>query len=482
MLSTRSPLLDERFLPLEALGRGGAGRVLRAFDRSRQRLVALKVVDLPGRAGPSHPLAGEFEAWARLRHPNVVRAHELRQVRSGPLPAGTPYLVLEHVEGAPAHRALPPGATTEATLRSLARQVLAGLAHVHASGLVHRDVKPGNVLVRCGRGRLRAKLTDFGLAIASGSADLPGCVSGSLPYVAPEALLGRPVDGRADLYGLGLLLYVLAAGTLPMGMDAEPEEVLAWHLHGPEPDLRARRPDLSSAFARFVARLAARDRERRPPDSAAALRCLGNAIPRPRGARVFGRAELAAVRLALDAARLGARRVLRVPRDLRATEDAAVRAQVLGLSVIRLGPDLAAAVLDLLLERGPEVAEVLRKHGLSALPLSVFGGLPVWDRLKRPGAATSDEVRQATAGGIAALIRDAARRAPRLLLVPAGAREEDPLLAATVDRVVGDVERTPGAPGAPGGLLVLLEVGSRPRRRTGTVPVTLARSLLVSPP
>src|SRR5688572_12629424 len=219
-------------------------------------MVALKVLDLRARAGPAHPLSSEFEAWARVKHPNVVRVHELRRTRSGPLPSGTPYLVLEHVDGEPAHRALPPAQASEQALLAIARQVLAALAEVHGAGLVHRDVKPGNVLVRRHRGLLRAKLTDFGLAAAPGNADLPGCISGSLPYVAPEALLGQAVDGRADFYGLGLLLYVLASGALPMGNDAEPEEVLAWHLHGPELDLHARRPDLSPRFARFLARLA----------------------------------------------------------------------------------------------------------------------------------------------------------------------------------------------------------------------------------
>jgi hypothetical protein len=382
--------------------------------------------------------------------------------------------VLEHVRGQAAHRALPPAAASEEALVAVAGEVLAGLSHVHACGLVHRDVKPGNVLVRRARGRLRAKLTDFGLAVPAGNADLPGCVSGSLPYVAPEALLGRALDGRADLYGLGLLLYVLASGDLPMGTEAGPEAVLAWHLHGPEPDVRRHRPDLSPRFARFVARLAARDRDRRPQDPHAALALL-DGLPPPRRApsRSGPRAEIAAVRLAMDAARLGARRVLRVPRGSGALEEAAVRAQVLGLTPLRLGHDLASAVLDLLLERGPGVADVLRRHGLSrGLPLGIFGGLPVWDRLGRPHPLSAPDVREATAGGIAALIADAARRAPRVLLVPAGARAADPLIEATVSRLVRTLEGEPWGTGSEGGLLLVLEE-SAPRTRT--VPVALAR-------
>ena len=454
-----SPLLDDRFLPLEALGRGGAGRVVRAFDRTRQEMVALKVLDVVARPGPAHPLSGEFEAWARLRHPNVVRVHELRRTRSGPLPSDTPYLVLEHVDGDPAHRALPPHAASEDALLAVARQVLAALGHVHDSGLVHRDIKPGNVLVRRGRGALRVKLTDFGLASAPGSADRPGFVSGSLPYVAPETLLGQPVDGRADLYGLGLLLYVVASGTLPMGTDAPPEAVLAWHLHGPELDVRARRPDLSPRFARFVARLAARERDRRPADPEEALALVGSA-PRKReaGMEPVPRAEVATVRLALDAARLGARRLLLASRG--ALEETAVRAQILGLPVTRLGPDLAACVLDLLVERGPGVADVLRRHGLApGLPLSIFGGLPIWDRLRTAGAAGTTTAHERTAAGIAALIADAAGRIPRVVLVPGNTRGREDLLARTVEHVVRAVEREPSAPGRSGGLLVVLETG-----------------------
>jgi len=453
-----SPLLDDRFLPLESLGRGGAGRVLRAFDRTRQELVALKVLDLPARAGPAHPLSGEFEAWARLRHPNVVRVHELRRSRSGPLPSGTPYLVLEHVAGEPAHRALPPHAASESALLAVARQMLGALCHVHGHGLVHRDVKPGNVLVRRGPRALYAKLTDFGLAAAAGRAEPPGCISGSLPYVAPEVLLGQPVDGRADLYGLGLLLYVLASGTLPMGTDAEPEAVLAWHLHGAELDLRARRPDLSPVFARFVARLAARAREARPADARTALTLAGATPPPPERAKMVPCATLAAVRLALDAARLGARRVLHVPAG--GCEEAAVRAQILGLAVLRPAADLAACTLDLLVE--------LRRQGLvRGLPLVFLGGLPLRDRARWAQVVNSPAAREAAAAGIAVLIAEAARRAARVVLVPAGAGAEDPLLAAMVQRLLELVERPPAGAGELGGLLVVLEDAARTRSALG---------------
>ena len=107
---------------LGRLGRGGLGEVHRAFDRVERRLVAIKTAD---------SLAAEFDALRRLSHPNVVRAYELRTARFGPLRPGSPYLVMEHLEGHPADRALPPGRTRPRLLISFAVELLLGLAHVH---------------------------------------------------------------------------------------------------------------------------------------------------------------------------------------------------------------------------------------------------------------------------------------------------------------------------------------------------------------
>ena len=119
-----TPLLDDRFLLLESLGSGGMGRVFRAFDRVEEWWVAVKVLFSRERPGPAHPLSAEYEAWSRLRHPNIVEAYELGRAERGPIEAGTPYLVLESFRGLPADRTLVPGATSHGHLELLARGLL----------------------------------------------------------------------------------------------------------------------------------------------------------------------------------------------------------------------------------------------------------------------------------------------------------------------------------------------------------------------
>ena len=307
---------------LATLGRGGMGTVYRAYDRAARRMVALKVPHESGRPGPAHPLATEYARWSRLDHPNIVRVHELAYAEQGPIAAGTPYLVLEHVRGEPARHSLAAGADGEATATLLAEELLSALAHLHACGYVHRDLKPGNVLVDASTGgRTRCKLTDFGLAAPIGSSSRPGSISGSLPYVAPEALCGAPLDGRTDLYGLGVLLFRLLTGRIPV-RDPTPQSILRWHLAGPLPDPASERPDLSPRLRRFVRRLLQRNRAMRPASAASALELLGRPRPeeRTRGLSTAARGARARLRLALDAARLGARRRFRLPADRETAE------------------------------------------------------------------------------------------------------------------------------------------------------------------
>jgi len=461
-----SPLLDSRFLIVEALGRGGQGRVFHAYDRLSRRNVAIKALEARPKEAFAHG-AAEFAAWSRLRHPHVVRAYEMCRAVSGPLVPGTPYLVLELVRGGPVHLALPAGRVAPRLLEELARRLLRALDHVHAAGLVHRDLKPGNVLVGPGRGRLgRVKLTDFGLASESGRAGVPGRISGSLPYVAPEAIMGFSLDGRADLYGLGVLLYYVATGRLPLP-SRSPDRWLRWHLSGPPANPKHARPDLPDRFGDLVASLTARAREARPSSAAAALEMLGAARVRASASipRVSA-AERARIRFALDAARSGELRELRCSGSGLAAHavraELAVGASALGMTYLRLGREpgrrassLPRVVLALLMERGAAVRELVDPDTLArALPLSHLRGVPVWDRLDddarlRPGTIP------AAARELAALLLGAARSRGIALAVDRAALS-DPLAASVIVRLRREMARaSPPAPGA-GGLVLAL--------------------------
>lgn len=463
-------LQDDRFLLLETLGRGGMAAVYRAFDRVSQRFVALKVQleDEPG--GPQHPFAAEFEAWSRLSHPNVVQALELARSSSGPIERDRPYLVLEHVAGGPAHQVLRPGRETPGVVESFAVQVLRGLGHVHQAGLVHRDLKPSNILVGTGPEAERSiKLTDFGLATPLGQADEPGRISGSLPYVSPEALCGQPVDERADLYGLGILLYLLTTGEMPLP-GAGPDELVRWHLTGPPPDPTRAGWRGPQRLARFIRRLTERSRDARPHDSQRALALLGPQHDTPDVAHAVpgscSRSERARLRLALDAVRLGAVRVLRAPRVSGAAfrREAGVAAQVLGLGFyeIRGRPqaqtDLDSVAVQLLSGCCPDPAGTVLRFGLQrTLRLALVGNLPVLDRTAVSCPLAEDRRGGDSSAELARFFLACADHRALALLVGPEARAADPRVAGLcreLRRAAGSGDRP--RPGR-GGLLLLVD-------------------------
>ena len=465
-----SPALDGRFILVEALGRGGQGSVFRAYDRVFRRDVAIKALHGAQALDPAHPLAVEFAAWSRLRHPNVVRAYELLRAFTGPLPPGTPYLVLELVRGLPVHRALRAGAETPFVLEEVARRILRALDHVHRAGIVHRDLKPGNILVGPSRRGLgRVKLTDFGLASESGRAGEPGRISGSIPYVAPETILGLQVDGRADLYGLGVLLFFLATGQLPLA-SRSPERWIRWHLDGPPAEPKSLRPDLPARFAKLVALLTTRARDARPATASEALSILGSAPARTicDRSRELPIGERAQVRFVLDAARGGTLRELELPvhpDHARATcRELTARAAAAGVTCVTLertvgksASNLARVVLTLLLVFGPDAWALVEKHGLNrGLPLTLVAGVPVWDRqghdearARRPAAV------RVVAPRVAAFVFAAARRYPLALIVDPSALG-DPLASAVVLRLRRELSRSKSTRSVTGGFLLAL--------------------------
>jgi hypothetical protein len=204
---------------LGVLGRGGMGIVYKARQTSLKRLVALKMILAGGHAGP-HELArfrAEAEAIARFQHPNIVQVYEIGQH------GGLPYICLEYVEGSSLSKKLA-GTPLPATSAARLAETLARAVHAaHERGVVHRDLKPGNILVVAGQEQadcLFPKITDFGLAKQldeDSGQTATGAVMGTPSYMAPEQALGkaREVGPAADVYALGAILYETLTGRAP---------------------------------------------------------------------------------------------------------------------------------------------------------------------------------------------------------------------------------------------------------------------------
>ena len=213
-MSLLLPPLDGRIEVKGLLGEGGMGQVFRAWDQSLQRAVAVKFVR-GSDPREAERLLLEARLQARVEHPHVVRVHEVGTLE------GRPCIVLQLVEGGTL--ADLPSDTPQAVRVELLRQAAQGLHAAHLQGLIHRDMKPGNVLTETSEdGILRALVSDFGLARdEDGGLTRSGLPAGTLDFMAPEVLLGAgPVDFRVDVYALGATAYALLSGQLPFRTTA----------------------------------------------------------------------------------------------------------------------------------------------------------------------------------------------------------------------------------------------------------------------
>jgi hypothetical protein len=197
---------------LEVLGRGGFGIVVRAFDERLQRPVPIKLLapQLAATSPPRKRFLREARSSARVRHENVVQVYA---VEEQPLP----YLVMEFVPGETLQQRLDRiGPLEVPEVVRLGRQIAAGLAAAHDTGLIHRDVKPANILIEAGP-HPHVKITDFGLARAADDASLSqsGFIAGTPMYMAPEQVSAETLDHRADLFSLGSVLYAMCTGRPP---------------------------------------------------------------------------------------------------------------------------------------------------------------------------------------------------------------------------------------------------------------------------
>ena len=253
---------------LRPLGAGGMGEVYAADDTRLHRQVALKILPASTAADPEAlaRIRREAQAIAALNHPNVVTIYAVEEAD------GTPFITMELVDGETLSSRIRPGGLPLREILEVAVPLADAVAAAHAQGVVHRDLKPGNVMVTPGG---RVKVLDFGLAklrprTAAGDmnsttrATLSRAdqVVGTPAYMSPEQAEGRAVDARTDIFSLGVLLYEMAAGTRPFGGET-PMAVISSVLKDTPAPIAQGRPDLPSDLDRIVRRSLAKDPTKR---------------------------------------------------------------------------------------------------------------------------------------------------------------------------------------------------------------------------
>ncbi|WP_262056170.1 serine/threonine-protein kinase [Streptomyces sp. STR69] len=251
-------LVGGRYRLLERIGSGGMGTVWRAFDELVDREVAVKQPRLPGDPADeefqraAHRLYREARAAARVDHPSAVAIHDV-VIEDDQLP----WIVMELVRGESLHELLRRGRLTPADSARIGRAVLGALSAAHAVGIVHRDVKPANVLLGP---HDRVVLTDFGIAHIQGEESLTasGEFVGSLEFIAPERMSGTGAGPASDLWSLGVLLYAAVEGASPFRRTTV-ESTLGAILAGEPPE-----PTRAGPLGPLLVRMLARDPEERP--------------------------------------------------------------------------------------------------------------------------------------------------------------------------------------------------------------------------
>jgi serine/threonine protein kinase/tetratricopeptide (TPR) repeat protein len=269
-------IINDRYRIDAEIGAGGMGTVYQGFDLVLQRPVAVKVLIAKSGMGTQGRarLLSEAQSIAQLDHPNIVTVHDAGETE------GIPFIVMQHVSGVSLRQV---SATNLVQTLTITRQLCQALQHAHSQHIVHRDLKPENVLItnlpsdmtKASGDQtialdtldldLTVMLMDFGLAR---SEDLLAQTQdrsflGTIAYISPEQALGNPVDGRSDLYSLGVMLYELVAGRLPFNTE-DPIAMISQHLHAPVVPPSAYNEEIPAALDTLIQRMLNKEPDRRP--------------------------------------------------------------------------------------------------------------------------------------------------------------------------------------------------------------------------
>src|SRR5262247_3085041 len=257
--------LDQKYYLESELGVGGMGTVYRAGRLLIGDWVAVKVLHPDQMADPQavERFRREAQTAASLKHPNVVRVYDFNVSSEG-----LSYLVMELAEGENLRSLVErQGTLVETDAAEIIRQVCAALDEAHSQGVVHRDIKPENILVRTVPEGLQVKVLDFGIAalrdVNGGRLTRTGSVVGTPHYMSPEQCLGEELDGRSDIYSLGIVLFEMLTGVVPFD-SSTPTAIVIKHVNDPPPPPRSLNPKISPAVESVVLRALEKRRDARP--------------------------------------------------------------------------------------------------------------------------------------------------------------------------------------------------------------------------
>ncbi|HVF40928.1 MAG TPA: protein kinase [Gemmatimonadaceae bacterium] len=261
-----------RYRLLELIGEGGMGQVWKAHDDNLDRDVAIKMLlrGTLGHATRRERFRREALVLSRLSHPGVATIFDFD------VQDGFDFLVMEYVAGGTLESVVTAGPLSLEKILTMGASIADALDNAHRQGILHRDLKPGNIVLT---GEGHPKILDFGLAVLlsgtkeSGRLTQPGMVVGSLPYMAPEQLFGEADDARTDIYALGVLLFEMTTGKQPF-VKSRPESLMFAIINNAAPSVQSLRPDAPDALDRLITECLRKQPDQRPASAAVVAQTL----------------------------------------------------------------------------------------------------------------------------------------------------------------------------------------------------------------